>query len=151
MRHRRPTIATLVVLVCLVGIAACGSSTAAQFKAGYASARGPLNRTFAEVAKTFRRVRGKTVAEAATSFGTLAARFGEELGPLETLDPPPKLATAFRTLTSSLNRVESDLRGASTALAAKDVVAAAHSLQNLQSDASAATDAATVVTEKLRS
>jgi hypothetical protein len=149
MRHRRPTIATLIVFVCLIVTAGCGASTTAQFKSGYAAARAPLNRTFVEVAKTFKQYKGKTAAQLGRRFGTLAVRFGQDLAPLEALKPPPRVATAFATLTACLNRVETDLRGASKALKGNDVVAAAHSLEDLTSDASAATDAATAVTKKL--
>ncbi|HEY5317104.1 MAG TPA: hypothetical protein VIJ20_03935 [Solirubrobacteraceae bacterium] len=135
--------------VCLIVIAGCGSSRTTQFKAGYAAAQAPLNQTFLDVSRTVTHVKGETLAEIARSFGALADRLGEELAPLEALKPPAVAATAFTKLCTSLDRVERDLRGTSVALRAKDLVAAAHALEHLRSDAVTAADAATGVAQKL--
>ena len=149
MRYRRPWIATCIVLLGLVAITGCGSSTTAQFKSGYSAARIPLNRTFVAIKLAFTQAQGKTLPEIARSFAAVTDRFGQELPALEALKPPAGVATAFATLTTSLDRVEGDLRATTAAFEHKDVDAAARSLQNLQSDSLAATDAATAVTRKL--
>jgi hypothetical protein len=137
------------VLLGLIAITGCGSSTTAQFKSGYTAARGPLNRTFVEIKRAFTDAKGKTLPEIARSFAAVTGQFGQELPALEALKPPASVATAFATLTTSLDRVESDLRATTAAFKSKEVDAAARSLQNLQSDSLAATDAATAVTQKL--
>jgi hypothetical protein len=144
-------IATCIVLLCLVviAIAGCGSSATAQFKSGYVAAQRPLNRTFVEIKHAFTHAKGKTLPELARSFGALADRFDQDLPALEALKPPAGVATAFTTLTASLERIERDLRGATAGFRRKDVVAAAHSLQSLQSDAVAASDAASVISRGL--
>jgi hypothetical protein len=149
LRHPWPWIAACIAVLGLIAIAGCGSSTTAQFITGYSAAQSPLNRTFVGVKKAFTEAKGRTIPEIARSFSTLADRFGQELPALEALKPPTRLATAFTTLTTSLNRVERDLREASLAFERKDVVEAAHSLQNLQSDSVAATDAATAIARNL--
>jgi hypothetical protein len=149
MRYRRHSIATCAVILCLIAITACGANATAQFKTGYAAARGPLNRTFVDVGKTLTHAKHGSATEVAHSLGTLADRFGTELAPLEALKPPPNVATAFRTLTTSLNRVERDLRGTSVALKVRNLVAADLGLKSLRSDSGAATDAAVAIAQKL--
>ena len=140
---------TAATILCLIALAGCGSSVTAQFKAGYAAARLPLNRTLAEVSKTFADARGKTVAEIAGSLGLLADRFGKELPPLEALKPPARAATAFATLTSSLKRAERDLRGAYAGVQGGNLAAAELAIERLGSDAGDAVDAAVAVGQKL--
>ena len=137
------------MILVLIAVTGCGASTTAQFKSGYAAARAPLNRTFAEVDKTFTDTKGKTITEIAQRLGALADRFGKELAPLEALKPPGIVATAFTTLTRSLNRVERDLRGTYAAVNAGNLPAAELGLEMIRSDAGAATDAATAVAQKL--
>ena len=132
----------------LLLVTACGNATA-QFKTGYAAARVPLNRTFVDVGKTLVHAKRKSATELAHSLGALAERFGKELAPLEALSAPPSVATAFRTLTSSLNRVERDLQGTSVAFATSNLVAADLGLKSFTSDAGAATDAALAIQQKL--
>jgi hypothetical protein len=109
----------------------------------------PLNRTFVAVSKEFHHAKGKTVTEIGDGFGALAIRFGKELGPLEALKPPAAIKTAFATLTSSLRRVERDLRRASAELRAGHVDAGARWLERLTSDGGDATDAAAAITRRL--
>jgi hypothetical protein len=137
------------MILCLIVTAGCGSSTTAQFKTGYAAAVPPLNRTLMAVTETFAHDKGKSVSQIARSFGDLADRFGKELAPLEALKPPASVAPDFATLTSSLNRVERDLRGPSVAVKHRDVLGVALALESLPSDAGAAADASAAIAEKL--
>lgn len=141
------------MIVCLVALAACGGGGAgnptAQFKTGYAAARGPLNAAFSEVNKTLTGTPRKSATEIAATVGDLAARFGTELAPLEGLKPPARVATEFATLTTSLDRVESDLRqisGAAKRGSFSDTVLA---VEKLDGDARSATDAAAAIKRKL--
>jgi hypothetical protein len=149
MRHRRPSLAVCVAICCAVAAAGCGGGATAQFKADFSAAQGPLNRTFADVATTFTQARGKSVAEIVRSLDALDGRFRKELAPLEALKPPVTVAASFRTLTSSLDRVEGDLRAISAAVKGRDLLAAHQALGSLQSDAGAATNAAGAVAHRL--
>lgn len=149
MHRRRNAFATLTV--CLMVVAGCGSSSnpTTQFKNGYAAARGPLNTTFSEVSSA---LRGTARGGAAVTAGTvevLAARFGTDLAPLKALKPPGQVATAFATLTASLGRVESDLREISAAAKRRSFGGAVVAVEKLESDARAATDAASAMKRKL--
>lgn len=149
MRHRRHPMTTAALVICLNVLAACGGSARSEFKTGYAAARAPLNRTFDQVAGTLNHPQGKSVTAIAQSVRVLAGRFGRELAPLEALKAPADVATAFRTLTSSLKRVERDLRGAYVALDGRNLASAELALENVKGDEHAATDAAIAVTQKL--
>jgi hypothetical protein len=149
MRYRRPSLAVCVAIFCAVSAAGCGGGATAQFKADFSAAQRPLNRTFADVATTFTQARGKSVTEIVRSLDALDARFRTQLAPLEALKPPVTVAASFRTLTSSLKRVESDLRATSAAVKARDLLAAHQALASLQSDAGTATKAAGAVAQKL--
>ncbi|HWF35013.1 MAG TPA: hypothetical protein VG295_06565 [Solirubrobacteraceae bacterium] len=137
------------MLAGLLAVTACGTSATERFKARYAAAQAPLNRTFADIANTFTHAKGKTTAEIAGSLTALADRFHRQLAPLEALKPPAPVATAFRTLTGGLDRMERDLRATSSAVKGRDLVAAHDALASLQRDAGAATRAASAVTHTL--
>ncbi|HWF52962.1 MAG TPA: hypothetical protein VG294_20120 [Solirubrobacteraceae bacterium] len=149
MRYRRRSLAVRVAIFCAVSVAGCGGGATAQFKAGFSAAQRPLNRTFADVATTFSQARGKSVKGIARSLDALDVRFRKQLAPLEALKAPPAVAASFRTLTSSLKRVEGDLRAISAAVKHRDLLAAHQALGSLQSDAGAATNAAGTVAKKL--
>jgi phage shock protein PspC (stress-responsive transcriptional regulator) len=142
--------ATAAATLCLVVLAACGGADAtAQFKSGYAAARGPLNRTFNAVVKTLSAARGKSAAQIAGTVGALADRFGSEVDSIRALKPPASVATAFATLRASLDRVEGDLRRISLAAKGKDLAGAELALENLGSDSRSASEAGAVVKQKL--
>jgi hypothetical protein len=150
MQHRRRPMAMATAILCLLALTGCGGADeTAQFKAGYASARGPLNKTFGDVARTLKGARGKSTTQIARSMGVLADRFAKKLAPLVALKPPARVTTAFTTLTSSLRRVESDLRGISGAARRRDLAGAQLAVENLATDSRAANEAATVVKQKL--
>jgi hypothetical protein len=131
-------------------LAGCGSSNpTAQFKAGYDAARGPLNATFIDVNNTLTSTRHKSTGEIAARVGVLAARFRNDLAPLDALKPPARLATAFTTLTSSLKRAESDLRAITVAANHRSFAGALLAIQNFDSDSRSATDAAIAIKQKL--
>jgi hypothetical protein len=142
-------VATAATILCLIALGGCGGNTSAAFKAGYAAARIPLNRTLADVSKAVTRTPGKTAAGITQRLGALSARFGKELAPLLSLKPPAAVATAFTTLTSSMRRVDSDLKGTYLALRAGNLAAAQLALESLKSDAGDAADAGTAVRRKL--
>jgi hypothetical protein len=149
MHYRRHSIAACVMALCLIVIAGCGSNATAEFKTGYAAARAPLNRTFVEVARTFSNSKGKTISEITRSLGTLSDRFRKELAPFQALKPPASVATAYTTLTTSLNRVNRDLREIYVAVKGRNLAVATLALAKLRSDAGAASDAAAAITHKL--
>jgi hypothetical protein len=150
MCHRRLSLATGTAVVCLVVLGGCGSTNlTAQFKAGYAADRGQLNLVFSAVNKTLTAVPRKSTAEIAGTVSVLAARFGKNLAPLEALKPPARVVTEFATLTSSLQRIESDLRGISVAAKRRSYKGAVLADEQLNSDARAARDAATAIKRKL--
>jgi hypothetical protein len=150
MRHPRLSLATGTAFVCAIVLAGCGStSPASQFKSGYAAARGGLNTTFTQINQALRSTpRGSAVATAGT-IGVLAARFEKDLAPLEALTPPAGVATAFGTLTTSLGRVERDLRDISVAADRRSFGGAVLAVEKFDSDARAASDAATAIKRKL--
>jgi hypothetical protein len=144
--------ARAVPILCLlaVALAGCGSaSTTSQFESGYAAARAPLDRTFADVTKAIAEARTTSSAELSRSIGDLATRFAQDLAPLEALTPPPAVATAFTTLTSSLKRITADLRGISGTAKRRDLGGAQLALESLASDERAASLAATAIKQKL--
>ena len=150
MCHRRYSLATWTVTVCMVVLAGCGSTDpTAQFKAGYDAARGQLNTAFSDVNKTLANTSRQSATQIAGTVGVLATRFHKALTPLEALKPPASVATAFATLTSSLTRVETDLRGISLAAKGRSFHGAVVAVEKLDSDARAASDAAAAIKRKL--
>jgi hypothetical protein len=141
--------ASAATILCLIALAACGGNPTAQFKTGYAAARVPLNQTLTAVGKAVTRTPGKTAAGIIRRLGALSARFGSELGPLLALEPPAGVATAFRTLARSMQRVERDLQGTYLALRGQNLAAAQLALESVRSDAAAAADAGAVLAQKL--
>jgi hypothetical protein len=141
--------ASAATILCLIALASCGGNTTAQFKTGYVAARVPLNRTLTSVGKAVTRTPGKTAAGIIRRLGVLSARFGDELGPLLALKPPASVATAFRTLTRSMQRVDRDLRETYLALGGQNFPAARLALESVRSDAAAAADAGAAVAQKL--
>ncbi|MEA2197420.1 MAG: hypothetical protein QOJ25_1471 [Solirubrobacteraceae bacterium] len=141
--------ASAATILCLIAVAACGNDATAQFKAGYAAARVPVNRTLLEVAKAVRRTPGRTAAQITRRLGVLSARFGTDLAPLLALRPPARVATAFTTLTRSMRRVEVDLRETYAALRVGNFPMAQLALESVRSDAAAAADAGAAVNQKL--
>jgi hypothetical protein len=141
--------ASAATILCLIALTACGRDTTAQFKSGYAAARVPVNRALTAVGKTVTRTPGKTAGEITSRLGALSSRFGSELAPMLALKPPASVATAFTTLTSSLERVDRDLQGTYLALRSGNLLAAELALESLKSDAGDAADAGTAVTQKL--
>ncbi|HWF25424.1 MAG TPA: hypothetical protein VG275_08255 [Solirubrobacteraceae bacterium] len=141
--------ATAATILCLIALASCGGNTTAQFKTGYAAARVPLNRTLTAIGTAVTRTPGKTAAGIIRRLGVLSVGFGNELGPLLALKPPAGVATAFRTLTRSMQRVKRDLQGTYLALRGQNLPAAQLALESVRSDAAAAADAGAAITEKL--
>jgi hypothetical protein len=141
--------ASAATILCLIALAACGGNPTAQFRTGYAAARLPLNQTLTGVGSAVTRTPGKTAGAIILRLGVLSTRFGAELGPLLALKPPAAVATAFRTLTRSMQRVERDLRATYLALRGQDLAAAQLALESVKSDAAAAADAGGAVAQKL--
>jgi len=139
----------VAVILCLAVLAGCGSTAPPQFQAGYAAARRPLNQILSDVNGALKGVRGRSTVRVAGTVGALAGRFRKALAPLEALKPPARIATAFTTLTSSLRRVENDLREISIAARRRNLVGASLAVESLSSDARAASQAAAVIKQKL--
>lgn len=147
-RRRRP-MATVAAILCLIAVAACGTDTTAQFKKGYAAARVPLNQTLAAVTVTLNHLQGQSLTEIISRFGSLSARFGGQLPPLLALKPPASVAIPFTTLTASMRRVSSDLKGTYAGLRDSDHAAVTLALDSLVADAGDARDAGTAIARKL--
>jgi len=146
-------------ILCLVVLAGCGAAqitdkpgdrATIRFEAGYAAARTQLNGTLTAVAGTLNLIHTSPTAAARVPrrLAVLAVRFGRELGPLEALTPPAKARAAFRTLTTSLNRVEGDLHEIPVAATRRNYPGAVLAVENFYSDARAAADAAVAIRPK---
>jgi hypothetical protein len=138
------------VILCLAALAGCGGpGGTAQFTTGYTAARGSLNAVLLDANATLTSTPRKSADQIATRMDALADRFGHDLASLAALKPPATVATAFVTLTTSLKRVESDLRAVSVAAKRRNLAGTVLAAENLDSDARAAADAATAIKQKL--
>ena len=140
----------MATVAAVLALAACGSAgTTSEFASGYSAARAPLNKTFADVTRVIAGARTTSSAELSRNIGVLATRFSQELAPLEALTPPPAVATAFTTLTTSLKRITTDLRGISGSAKRRDLTGAQVALESLASDERAAFLAAAAIKGKI--
>jgi len=151
MYRRGHSAAVAAASLCLAVLTGCGGAAnpTEQFKAGYDAARGRLNSAFADADNALTHIRQRSTDQIAASVGVQADRFGTALTALTALKPPPRVATAFVTLTTSLERAEGDLREITVAEKRRDGARALLAIESFAADTHAATDAAVAIKQKL--
>jgi hypothetical protein len=169
----------LIVAGCLgaavLGVAGCGSSSSSTSSSGGSAATSTgattttstqsaadfttqVNQVFAQfkaasvaIGHAIQSAPNHTDAALATQFKSLAAQWQAAASKLQTLTPPPAVATTFNTLSSAANRAESDLGAIVAAAETHSASAAKQASATLVGDIVAARAAAQKIQAKVGS
>jgi hypothetical protein len=132
-------------------LAGCGSSsdTTAKFKAGYNAVRGPLQRTGQAINDELTKASKQTDAQVASSFQSLAQRFGSQVAQAAKLKPPSSLSKDWTSVIRAATRMEADLLALSTAGRSHNSALARSAVNSLAKNAQALSTAVAPIKSKL--
>jgi len=134
-------------------LSACGGSSAsnqtATFKSGYDPVANQFKRISIVIGSEIRQASSQSDAQLAARFHTFATRWQTQLSRLQTLKPPPSLATHYNTVAGAASRVESDLTGIVAAARTHNASAAKQGAASRVADIQTTKAASTKITNAL--
>ncbi len=133
-----------------LALAGCGgSSDTSKFKMGYNGIRAQLNQTGQAIAAELTKAPKQTDAQIASSFRSLAQRFGSQVSQAGKLKPPASLTKDWGNVIRSATRMEADLLAVATAARSHNTSLAQSARTSLVRNAQALATAAAPIRSKL--
>lgn len=133
--HRFATGALVAAFTLVTG---CGGSSSSSSTADFKTNFSPVIQQFQNVSHSIgteiQHASSQTDTQASAAFHTLAARWQAQVSRLRALKPPANLSSDFNRLTAATTRVESDLNGVVSAVAAHSKSGAEQSATALVTD-----------------
>lgn len=129
-RTRKSALAALL-LVPVLGLAACGESEDNDFREGYNSAVKPLSELNSGIGSSIGGAAGESNAAIEKEFQRLADKAQETRDNLSELDPPDDAKEEFDRLLAALDEGTSDLEAVAEAAGSDDPAKAAEAAQDL--------------------